>query len=154
MANSYYGGQRTIGHGLDASPFGGLFRRAATRSPSEPQNSDGALTIVALAQKAGVPRNALTQRHLDLRNDFCAQVKARGHTPDPEARRDGRPPGVRLRLIRGGAHRSAGGRPRGAVSGVVTARRALGQRRRGVALHRRGAPVGADGAEQWVGRDR
>ncbi|MFI1176680.1 hypothetical protein [Streptomyces melanogenes] len=50
------------------------------------QHSNGALTIVALAQEAGVPRNALTQRHLDLKNDFYAQVRARGQTPDSEIR--------------------------------------------------------------------
>lgn len=50
------------------------------------QHSNGALTIVAPAQEAGVPRNALTQRHLDLRNDFYAQVRARGQAPDCEIR--------------------------------------------------------------------
>ncbi|UWE11933.1 hypothetical protein [Actinacidiphila bryophytorum] len=48
--------------------------------------SNGALTIVALAQEAGVPRNALTQRHLDLKNDFYERVNERGATPDAEAR--------------------------------------------------------------------
>jgi hypothetical protein len=49
-----------------------------------PEHSDGALTIVALAAEAKVPRSALTQRHLDLKNDFYAKVRARarGHTPD------------------------------------------------------------------------
>ncbi|MEV5497668.1 hypothetical protein AB0M50_19955 [Nonomuraea fuscirosea] len=51
-----------------------------------PQNSTGALTIVALAQEADVPRNALTQRHSDLRNEFYERVKARGATPDVEVR--------------------------------------------------------------------
>ncbi|MEU0164070.1 hypothetical protein ABZ214_01105 [Streptomyces iakyrus] len=51
-----------------------------------PQHSNGALTIVDLAQEAGVPRNALTQRHPDLKNDFYAQVRARGQTPDSELR--------------------------------------------------------------------
>ncbi|WP_267717282.1 hypothetical protein [Streptomyces sp. CoH17] len=51
-----------------------------------PQHSNGALTIVALAQEADVPRNALTQRHLDLKNDFYAQVRSRGQTPDSEIR--------------------------------------------------------------------
>ncbi|MFE7577109.1 hypothetical protein ACFU5Z_20485 [Streptomyces sp. NPDC057521] len=51
-----------------------------------PQHSSGALTIVALAQEAGVPRNALTQRHLDLKNEFYEQVKLRGATPDVEVR--------------------------------------------------------------------
>ncbi|MEU8694699.1 hypothetical protein [Streptomyces sp. NPDC048665] len=50
------------------------------------QHSNGALTIVALAQEAGVPRNALTQRHLDLKNYFYAQVRASGQTPDSEIR--------------------------------------------------------------------
>jgi septal ring factor EnvC (AmiA/AmiB activator) len=51
-----------------------------------PHNSTGALTIVALAQEAGVPRNALTQRHTDLRNEFYERVKERGATPDVEVR--------------------------------------------------------------------
>jgi hypothetical protein len=33
-----------------------------------PQNSDGALTVVALAHEASVPRNALTQRHSDAKS--------------------------------------------------------------------------------------
>lgn len=51
-----------------------------------PQHSNGALTIVALAQEAGVPRNALTQRHLDLKNEFYEKVRARGQMPDSEKR--------------------------------------------------------------------
>ncbi|MFD5445982.1 hypothetical protein [Streptomyces tendae] len=51
-----------------------------------PERSNGALTIVALAQEAGVPRNALTQRHQDLRNEFYERVKERGVTPDVEIR--------------------------------------------------------------------
>ncbi|MEU0343152.1 hypothetical protein ABZ092_30435 [Streptomyces bobili] len=51
-----------------------------------PQRSNGALTIVALAAEASVPRNALTQRHLDLKNDFYAKVKERGQPTDAEAR--------------------------------------------------------------------
>ncbi|WP_282793134.1 hypothetical protein [Streptomyces sp. CC224B] len=50
------------------------------------QHSTGAPTIVALAQEAGVPRSALTQRHLDFKNAFYAQVRARGQTPDSEIR--------------------------------------------------------------------
>ena len=52
----------------------------------KPENSNGALTIVALATEAGVPRNALTQRHLDLKNHFYEKVKALGGTPDSERR--------------------------------------------------------------------
>ena len=37
-----------------------------------PERSNGALTIVALAQEADVPRNALTQRHTDLKNEFTS----------------------------------------------------------------------------------
>ncbi|WP_186782470.1 hypothetical protein [Streptomyces sp. CBG9] len=52
----------------------------------KPEHSNGALTIVALAAEAQVPRNALTQRHIDLKNDFYEQVRARGQTPDSEQR--------------------------------------------------------------------
>jgi hypothetical protein len=51
-----------------------------------PEHSNGALTIVALAAEAQVPRNALTQRHTDLKNAFYDQVRARGQTPDSEKR--------------------------------------------------------------------
>ncbi|WP_030814954.1 hypothetical protein [Streptomyces sp. NRRL F-2799] len=51
-----------------------------------PQRSNGALTIVALATEADVPRNALTQRHLDLKNEFYEKVRARGEMPDSEKR--------------------------------------------------------------------
>ncbi|MFG2436496.1 hypothetical protein [Streptomyces sp. NPDC048508] len=52
----------------------------------KPEHSTGALTIVALAQEAQVPRNALTQRHLDLRNEFYDKVRERGQLPDAEKR--------------------------------------------------------------------
>nr|WP_202553247.1 hypothetical protein [Streptomyces sp. SID4936] len=51
-----------------------------------PENSNGALTIVALAAEAGVPRNALTQRHVDLKNLFYEKVRALGEIPDSERR--------------------------------------------------------------------
>ncbi|AOY70952.1 hypothetical protein HAV21_20845 [Paenarthrobacter sp. MSM-2-10-13] len=51
-----------------------------------PEKSNGALTIVALATEADVPRNALTQRHLDLKNLFYEKVRANGGTPDSERR--------------------------------------------------------------------
>ncbi|MGW2540832.1 hypothetical protein ACWC5I_08145 [Kitasatospora sp. NPDC001574] len=51
-----------------------------------PERSNGALTIVALAIEADVPRNALTQRHTDLKNEFYERVKAHGGTPDVETR--------------------------------------------------------------------
>uniref|UniRef100_UPI003F490A25 hypothetical protein n=1 Tax=Paenarthrobacter nicotinovorans TaxID=29320 RepID=UPI003F490A25 len=50
------------------------------------EHSNGALTIVALAAEAGVPRNALTQRHLDLKNLFYEKVRASGETPEIERR--------------------------------------------------------------------
>ncbi|MFJ9530499.1 MULTISPECIES: hypothetical protein [Streptomyces griseus group] len=50
------------------------------------ERSNGALTIVALAIEAEVPRNALTQRHTDLKAEFYEQVQARGGTPDSERR--------------------------------------------------------------------
>ncbi len=51
-----------------------------------PQQSNGALTIVALAHEAQVPRNALTQRHTDLKNDFYQHVRERGGPSEVEAR--------------------------------------------------------------------
>ncbi|MBM9624764.1 hypothetical protein [Streptomyces zhihengii] len=48
--------------------------------------SNGALTIVALAQEAQVSRTALTQRHLDLKNELYDKVRARGAMPDSEKR--------------------------------------------------------------------
>ncbi|WP_103544918.1 hypothetical protein [Streptomyces sp. SM1] len=51
-----------------------------------PEHSDGALTIKSLAAEADVPRNALTQRHLDLKNEFYAKVKERGQPTDVEVR--------------------------------------------------------------------
>lgn len=52
----------------------------------KPEHSNGALTIVALAAEAGVPRNALTQRHVDLKNLFYEKVTVLGGTPDSERR--------------------------------------------------------------------
>jgi septal ring factor EnvC (AmiA/AmiB activator) len=51
-----------------------------------PQRSNGALTIVALAHEADVPRNALTQRHTDLKNEFYQCVKERGGPSEDERR--------------------------------------------------------------------
>lgn len=51
-----------------------------------PERSNGALTVMALAAEADVPRNALTQRHLDLKNEFYAKVKERGQPSDVEVR--------------------------------------------------------------------
>jgi hypothetical protein len=51
-----------------------------------PQLSNGAMTIVALSIEAGVPRNALIQRHTDLKAEFYERVRARGATPDSERR--------------------------------------------------------------------
>ncbi|WP_326770848.1 hypothetical protein OG978_45115 (plasmid) [Streptomyces sp. NBC_01591] len=50
------------------------------------ERSNGALTVVALAAEADVPRNALTQRHRDLKNKFYAKVKERGQPTDAEVR--------------------------------------------------------------------
>ncbi|USQ86024.1 hypothetical protein NFX46_21280 [Streptomyces phaeoluteigriseus] len=56
-----------------------LIRAAMDRIHGTPAYSNGALTIVALALEAGVPRNALTQRHTD-------KVRARCGNPDSEQR--------------------------------------------------------------------
>jgi hypothetical protein len=49
-----------------------------------PERSNGALTVVALALEADVPRNALTQR--DLKAEFYARVQERGGVSEVEAR--------------------------------------------------------------------
>lgn len=51
-----------------------------------PERSNGALTVVALALEAGVPRNALTQRHIDLKNEFYQRIRERGADNGDEAR--------------------------------------------------------------------
>ncbi|GAA0589191.1 hypothetical protein GCM10010174_00020 [Kutzneria viridogrisea] len=50
------------------------------------ERSTGALTIVALALEAEVPRNALTQRHTDLKAEFYARVADRGAPSEVETR--------------------------------------------------------------------
>lgn len=49
-----------------------------------PLRSNGSLTIVALADEANVKRHLLTHRHTDLKEEFYARVRARGHVPDNE----------------------------------------------------------------------
>lgn len=51
-----------------------------------PERSNGALTVVALALEAGVPRNALTQRHTDLKDEFYQRIRERGADNGDEAR--------------------------------------------------------------------
>ena len=51
-----------------------------------PERSNGALTIVALAHEADLPRNALTQRHTDLKNEFYQHVQERGGPSELETR--------------------------------------------------------------------
>jgi integrase len=51
-----------------------------------PERSGGALTVVALAVEAGVPRNALTQRHTDLKDEFYQRIRERGAANEDEAR--------------------------------------------------------------------
>lgn len=54
-----------------------------------PLHSNGALTIVALAHEAQVPRNALTQRHVDLKNEFYERIRERKEIPESEKRLHG-----------------------------------------------------------------
>lgn len=51
-----------------------------------PERSNGALTVVALALEAGIPRNALTQRHTDLKNEFYQRIRESGAANEDEAR--------------------------------------------------------------------
>ena len=48
-----------------------------------PERSNGALTVVALAQEADVP---LTQRHTDLKTEFYQHVQERGGPSELETR--------------------------------------------------------------------
>jgi septal ring factor EnvC (AmiA/AmiB activator) len=50
------------------------------------ERSNGALTVVALAIEADVPRNALTQRHTDLKDEFYRRIRKRGADNGDEAR--------------------------------------------------------------------
>jgi hypothetical protein len=50
-----------------------------------PERSNGALTVVALAIEAGVPRNALTQPHTDLKDEFYQRIRDRGAGNEDEA---------------------------------------------------------------------
>lgn len=50
------------------------------------EHSNGALTIVALALEAEVPRNALTQRHTDLKAEFYTRAAERGEPSEVETR--------------------------------------------------------------------
>ncbi len=51
-----------------------------------PERSNGALTVVALAIEADVPRNALTQRHTDLKDEYYRRIRERGTVNQDEAR--------------------------------------------------------------------
>ena len=51
-----------------------------------PERSNGALTVVALATEAGVPRNALTQRHTDLKDEVYQRIRDRRADNGDEAR--------------------------------------------------------------------
>lgn len=46
--------------------------------------SNGALTIVSLAEEAGVKRHLLTHRHTDLRDEFYDRVRSQGQVPHSE----------------------------------------------------------------------
>lgn len=59
---------------------------AARLLAGSPVRSNGALTVVALAEEAGVKRHVLTHRHTDLKDLFYAQVRAQGQVPDSERR--------------------------------------------------------------------
>jgi hypothetical protein len=50
----------------------------------KPLRSSGALTIVALAEEAGLRRNKLTHKHTDLKDLFYAEVKACNGIPASE----------------------------------------------------------------------
>jgi hypothetical protein len=51
-----------------------------------PTRSNGSLTIVALAQEAGLRRNKLTHKHTDLRDRFRAEVARRDGVTEREVK--------------------------------------------------------------------
>jgi chromosome segregation ATPase len=59
-------------------------------------NSNGSLTVVALAAEADVSRMALLKRHADLKNEFYARVKTET-TQVPETERRLRDANAKLR---------------------------------------------------------
>ncbi len=50
----------------------------------KPVRSNGALTVVTLAQEAGVKRHLLTHRHTDLSHEFYDRVRSQGNVPQSE----------------------------------------------------------------------
>jgi hypothetical protein len=52
----------------------------------KPLRSSGELTIVALAAEAGLKRNKLTHKHVDLKDLFNAERRACDGVPDSELR--------------------------------------------------------------------
>ncbi|MGW8883915.1 hypothetical protein [Streptomyces sp. NPDC055749] len=50
---------------------------------NRPEHSNGALTMVTLAQEAQVPRNAFTQRHPDLRTSSTHTSASEAAPPTP-----------------------------------------------------------------------
>jgi hypothetical protein len=61
-------------------------RRDGPHPADTPERSNGALTVVALALEAGVPHNALTQRHIDLKYEFYQRIKEHGADNEDEIR--------------------------------------------------------------------
>jgi hypothetical protein len=65
----------------------------------EPLHSDGALTVVSLAQEAQVKRHVLTHRHTDLKDEFYAKVRGQGHVPASELKLRENLAGTEARLV-------------------------------------------------------
>jgi predicted HNH restriction endonuclease len=49
-----------------------------------PRRSSGQLTVVSLAEEAGVKRHVLTHKHPDLKDQFYARVRAQNHATPTE----------------------------------------------------------------------
>lgn len=63
-----------------------LVRAAMSRiRDNKPEQSDGAHTVVALADESGIPRQRLYEHHSDLLNEFKATVRCGPVTPNVEA---------------------------------------------------------------------
>ena len=68
--------------------------------PGRPLRSSGDLTIVALAEEAGLRRNKLTHKHTDLKDLFYAEVKARNGIPTSEIKLRGQIAALKTRIER------------------------------------------------------
>lgn len=76
----------------------------------KPLQSSGDLTVVALADEAGLRRNKLTHKHTDLKDLFYAEVKARNGIPFSEVKLRGQITALQARIERPGGNATTAAR--------------------------------------------